>query len=587
MPAKAKNYLVERGGWFSFRRRIPQGLVQYVKVTDLPEAGKRAKASDKKRAYLPEVGKVTKASNREQSRPGKPSDVWHVALGTQNKRDAERAARRLTTDTDLLIQRGKAEAARLASLHVHLTAEEREILDSEGGVEGLGRLLDSLRKQTNTIHHAARLSEEVSKRVGPVRPAESDFAGADYDPITDPLQAKIEARTLYEEMRVVEEESARILALKYRASGHLPPGEEAKSAGDSQIDLPLLSARWKAAQPPGTRVAKIDEYAYAAKRWGEFHPRLAVREITRAHITRFRDALATMPASSAPAVRNGTMQHAIAWRQKHNSPALTPGSVRNLVMKVSGLLRYAVEEGFIAANPAIGGMRARPSESIGGRKDGKRVPFTGEEMALILAKLPEASYEDGQRTSKAEEERRQALLADRRWLVKLAAWTGARVEELGQLRKSDVCEMDGVTGLRFGADGMKVKTRGSRRFVPLHPAIRAEVVSHAAGFANSSDRLFPALGTSDRERLTSGVPKWFGSFRKKIGIKRAGVTFHSLRHRFVDCCREVGMPEDMWMRMTGHSTPRGGSGTAVAFGYGQGASMRTVLRTLAKIDVRK
>src|SRR5207249_331618 len=58
------------------------------------------------------------------------------------------------------------------------------------------------------------------------------------------------------------------------------------------------------------------------------------------------------------------------------------------------------------------------------------------------------------------------------WLPYLALYTGARLEELAQLRVVDVKIEDGIAYLDIhGLDGRRVKTRSPERKVPLHPEL--------------------------------------------------------------------------------------------------------------------
>lgn len=60
------------------------------------------------------------------------------------------------------------------------------------------------------------------------------------------------------------------------------------------------------------------------------------------------------------------------------------------------------------------------------------------------------------------------------WLPRLSRWTGARLNELHQLRKRDIAVRDGIPGLMITDEGdsgqgvpMRLKNPGSRRWVPL------------------------------------------------------------------------------------------------------------------------
>lgn len=131
------------------------------------------------------------------------------------------------------------------------------------------------------------------------------------------------------------------------------------------------------------------------------------------------------------------------------------------------------------------------------------------------------------------------------WLPILAYATGARLEELCQLRTADVTEQR-ETGLliRIHDDGKdtRVKTASSRRVVPIH----ADVV--AAGFPayvalrqQRGDKwLFPDLRRDTFGNRSGNWLKWWGRYLRHpqgCNIQDPRVVFHSFRHTFKTLCR--------------------------------------------------
>ncbi|WP_367652039.1 DUF6538 domain-containing protein [Sphingopyxis terrae] len=155
------------------------------------------------------------------------------------------------------------------------------------------------------------------------------------------------------------------------------------------------------------------------------------------------------------------------------------------------------------------------------------------------------------------------------WLPLLALYTGARLEELGQLRLIDIASEAYVdaddadataTVIRIvedEADGLKLKNAGSVRRVPVH----AELVR--LGFLNYVDqlratgakRVFPDLRPDRDGVLTASWSKWFGRWlRKEAKITDRRITFHSFRHSFKHYSRQLGLAPDVQNEITGHET---------------------------------
>ncbi len=172
------------------------------------------------------------------------------------------------------------------------------------------------------------------------------------------------------------------------------------------------------------------------------------------------------------------------------------------------------------------------------------------------------------------------------WLPILAVATGARLEELAQLRVTDIdcrsvpgaCILDILTR----DDEGRVKSDSSRRRVPLHPI----VVDHLAfsAYLDTLPRtgmLFPNLKAPVGGHNRSGNwSKWFGRYRRTIPETAGPKTvFHSLRHTFKDLCREALIQQEVHDRLTGHA-PQNVGGT-----YGMGHPDAVLFTEISKLNL--
>lgn len=227
---------------------------------------------------------------------------------------------------------------------------------------------------------------------------------------------------------------------------------------------------------------------------------------------------------------------------------LKAGDARATVTKklsfVNAMLQSAFDAGYLPSNIARGMKVPRPKvEAI------KRMGFAKRDLERIFGSR---IYTDGFRPKGGGED----AFA---WVPMLAHVAGGRLEELCQLRLTDVLH-DSEHGwyLKIG-DGVeqRVKTVSSRRLVPLHPAIvEAGFIRYVQSLrASGQEWVFPALEPDNDGRRGGNFGKVFARFlrhRDGCGITDERLVLHSFRHTFKTMCRESGIAEDVHDALTGH-----------------------------------
>jgi integrase len=138
---------------------------------------------------------------------------------------------------------------------------------------------------------------------------------------------------------------------------------------------------------------------------------------------------------------------------------------------------------------------------------------------------------------------------------------------------ADNVKLDASSGVRFVTviedeeTGRSVKTETSLRAVPIHPELIRigfmDFVEHARASDGQSARLFPHLRQGSKGGYGEAFSKWFGRYKRSLGISNEKSVFHSFRHGFKDALRSAGVNEDVNDALTGH-----GGGNPVARGYG-------------------
>jgi integrase len=89
-----------------------------------------------------------------------------------------------------------------------------------------------------------------------------------------------------------------------------------------------------------------------------------------------------------------------------------------------------------------------------------------------------------------------------------------------------------------------LKTDASEREVPLHSRL-----VDLLGQLPSEGRLFPDLNVNI-------VTKRFAEARRKTGLDRPGLVFHSTRKWFITQCERTGVPEHFTASLVGHQSAR-------------------------------
>jgi integrase len=159
------------------------------------------------------------------------------------------------------------------------------------------------------------------------------------------------------------------------------------------------------------------------------------------------------------------------------------------------------------------------------------------------------------------------------WLPLLALYTGARLEELGQLRPRDIAQVpytDGDGGNQIAwvivitedpADGLKLKNAWSARHVPVHPVlIDLGFIAYVEAMkdrknAKGQPRIFPDLRPDKYGTETANFSKWFNRYlRDPLGIADRRLVFHSFRHSFAHYARENEIPKPVSGAITAHKS---------------------------------
>lgn len=333
-----------------------------------------------------------------------------------------------------------------------------------------------------------------------------------------------------------------------------PGTASAPLKASSGVTLGTLFDKWKAENAPTQKTE--EDYRSTIEKFEVLNGTPAIDKIDKAMVRAFKEFL----------------------MNKGNSP----DTINKKINALSAVLGYASNNGYITENPTVGMRIKKKPHAQEGRK-----PFSNEDLKQIF---------QSEIFTKKTRPRGGAGEAAY-WLPLLAYYTGARLEEIGQLHAEDIQEHNGVhymeiTDLGSGSSNVSkksVKTKTSRRIVPLHnDLIDLGFISYTR--AQKGKQLFPDLKPNRHGQKTQYWSKWWGRYRKEtLGITDPDKVFHSFRHTFIQKLRAV-VTEDAHLRaLTGHTDPS----KDAHLGYGLWSSPRgqqypyapdTLYRAICQLD---
>jgi len=263
-----------------------------------------------------------------------------------------------------------------------------------------------------------------------------------------------------------------------------------------------------------------------------------------------------------PDVRAVTRRMVIEYRDRLLNEGKAVNTINTRLSFIRILLGIAKDRGLVDVNHAEGTQVAPDKRAVEAR-----IPYTPEQVEAVLSATEQ--YKDSHPA--------------RYWLPRLAKWTGGRLNELHQLRRSDAQARDGIPGILITDAGdhapgipMKLKNAGSRRWIPLHPELSA---FWTWAQTQPEGPLFPAK-PNKFGIVSDAFSKWYGRLlREAAKIKDKRVTFHSWRHGFADKCRAAAVSQEVRMSLMGHAE----SGAAGTYGAGEGLPPRLLAEAIRSL----
>jgi len=315
---------------------------------------------------------------------------------------------------------------------------------------------------------------------------------------------------------------------------------------------------------PRTLIDYRDKLSFWQKHFGQ----RPMHTFTLKELGEIQSWLIYLPANFAK--KNISVAHAVTMAQHKSNrhPPISDKTRCDYLGQLKGLLEFAHSNGFIAKAISHHVEIPNTKHTIAV----ERLPFTDDDLQKIF---PGSDYGVEFGIHKAGIDQ-----ACKFWIPLLAAFTGARLEELCQLKTEDIrtCPDTGiiyamVDNKGIAGDGEKKRTKNlnSVRPIPIHSTLldigfMAYVDERKQDKANNS--LFK-LKRDNQGRLGKSVSNWFSRMDKRkdgkftLGyIERRGViskgenqagekwskSFHSFRHTVIDNLRGKQFPNGDFIR---------------------------------------
>jgi integrase len=482
---------------------------------------------------------VIKRGSRYYYRRRVPTDLIELygkseiqrALGTSDRREAERNARRVAVEFDSIFEglRNPTQATQPGTYWDALPLEQIEAAE-----EDASSLDQQIAEHDDALALAARKEKKRQQRLADIEEAVRRVLGKSHHSPATPLTTQ----------------QARQVSATLAKGVQAPVSTTAQQAQDKS--LRVLARHWEKARTPGTRSAAA--FHRTVERFIQMVGDILVPKITKLQIVEFKDALVTAGIGAA--------------------------AINAALDQMQTLCRYAIGQAWIDTSPATGVRLEVKKRSA----KGVRPPF---DLATLNRIFSNRIYTEGYRPAAGRGEAAY-------WLPLLGLFTGARVEELCQLRPEDLYQEDyrDATGkparcwvLRLVNNeehGQGVKNVYSVRRIPLHRTlIELGFVTHVKA-QTGKPRIFHEL-RKDKHGVESSLwSAWWiqRMLRAECAPTSPKMVYHSFRHTWKDISRECGISKELADAIQGHSEADASSNYG-----GEFFPLRPLVDAMAKFEI--
>ncbi|MBI9087969.1 MAG: tyrosine-type recombinase/integrase [Desulfobacterium sp.] len=316
-----------------------------------------------------------------------------------------------------------------------------------------------------------------------------------------------------------------------------PKGPTIKALVDEWVDESTGADLWK----PKSIKKYTGQFTILLQIMGDDTP---IDSIDHGTIRDLKKTLQDIPSGmNKKKVFNGkSIDEVISIAKDQGIDTLSTSSINGYIITLGAFFKWCMGQGYMSTNYADG-MKIKNNKQK--RPDEQRHAFSPDNLTKMF-----------QTPGYLEDTHKKPFQF---WLPILGLYTGARINELCQLRIKDIQTIDGILSLVLQEDPsdrtISLKNAASHRAIPLHPFVTDELnfkgyVDHIK--AKGETRLFPELLYRNGS-YAHQASKWFGTFKKKCGLDDKLLVFHSFRHTLTDNLKQQLINETLIDELTGHA----------------------------------
>ena len=279
----------------------------------------------------------------------------------------------------------------------------------------------------------------------------------------------------------------------------------------------------RGAKKPAPRV--IMDAENGIRRFIELHGDRPLGDITKRMVREYRTALMKTATRLPAKIRTLPLPELIK-QDLSEYPPISAATVNKTMTLVGAIVAHAERDGHLEDVTGFVSPFRNMLVATNDGDDDDRLPFNADDLKAIFST---AVYTTGDRPKGGAGEAAY-------WFPLLGLMMGARLQEIADLRVCDVQQSEeGIWHFDINdEDGRRLKTRNSRRKVPLHPVLvdigfLEYVATRRQTSTEPKASLWPKLESRPGQSVESPPwSKWFGRYlRQVIGIKDTKKVFHS------------------------------------------------------------
>jgi len=362
---------------------------------------------------------------------------------------------------------------------------------------------------------------------------------------------------LNDTLRMANDKTRRVRGAQSRYTEPLPLGAPARLLSIESEDYLRASER------KGLALASIKAKRHMFRQLLLACGDIPVSDITARHILEFWDVHRWWPKNARlyKTLRGLTDREILDEGKKANAPPPKPASVKSMQRNLSAFFNHLLRVRIIHHTPIDPFLEVKDDLiAVASRR-----PFSNEELTTLFA--PKTYLPWAKRAPHYW------------WAPMLGLYTGARVNELAQLKVADIVERHGHWGIDIkktvDADlcpnsrvrtRQKLKGRSSVRFIPLaKPLLDAGFLDFVADIrATKHPRLFPHLSCGVNQKTGEpngsgygrGLSERFSKYLHSVLDLPKGFSFHVFRHTLASALKHHKVDKELIATITGHDIRR-------------------------------